>query len=79
MTVAWYSEIWSYSLLNQVQFQCVLLLASLKGEFSCMDVCCNGSSEHKQEGEEEVQTELLAQFLSKPSNVSPIELNLEDH
>lgn len=59
--------------------QCVVHLASLKSEFSCLDVCCNGSSEHKQEAEKEIQTELLAQFLSKPSNIGPIELNLGDH
>ena len=44
-----------------------------------MDVCCNGISEHKQAAEREAQTELLAQFLSKPSNISTIELSLGDH
>lgn len=48
-------------------------------ELSCMDVCRNGISEHKQAAEREIQAELLAQFLSKGSNVSTIELSLGDH
>lgn len=44
-----------------------------------MDVSCNGICEHKQVAQRERQTELLARFLSKPSNINSIELSLGDH
>lgn len=59
--------------------KCVILLASLKSRISCEDVYFNGISEHKQATETEIQTKLLAQFLSKTNNGRTIKINIRDY